>query len=115
MEKPIKEKTPMERDYRQVLDDALKDVLQELVILYENKHYIVYIHDVTYNKDNITININWSTPHDEHEIDRDILFGEVQKAIIAQLNLSDIKDKKISLSEKIKYKIKQFCIMFNYI
>ena len=72
-----------ERSYKDVLEDALRGVKQELMILVDGKPFITYIHDlqVVDNK----IHIDWSTPHDETEIDRDELFHCVQQAINVQL------------------------------
>ncbi|AUE22557.1 head vertex assembly chaperone [Aeromonas phage Ah1] len=72
-----------ERNYRDVLEDALKAVKQELVILVDGNPFIVYIHDLTYI--NGQVHIDWSTPHSEEEIMKDELFKHVQAAIQAQI------------------------------
>ena len=70
-------------NYKQVLDKALEDIQQELLLLVDNKKFLVYIHSVTCN--NNEIDINWSTPHKDDEINKDELFVHVQNAITAQI------------------------------
>ncbi|AAQ17669.1 gp40 head vertex assembly chaperone [Aeromonas phage Aeh1] len=72
-----------ERNYRDVLEEALKDVKQELVILVDGEPFLAYIHELTY-KDG-QVHIDWSTPHSEEEIMKDELFKHVQAAIQAQI------------------------------
>ena len=72
-----------ERNYRDVLDEALKDIKQELVVLVDGEPFIAYIHDLTYNEGRV--HIDWSTPHSEEEIMKDELFKHVQAAIQAQI------------------------------
>lgn len=73
-----------ERNYRNVLDDALKDVKQELVILIDGAYYLTYIHGIDYDS-NGRIILDWSTPHDETEIERAVLLKHVESAINAQI------------------------------
>ncbi|BES53243.1 hypothetical protein [Aeromonas phage phiWae14] len=72
-----------ERNYRDVLDEALKDIKQELVILVDGKPFIAYIHDVSFV--NGQVYMDWSTPHTEKEIMKDELFKHVKAALQAQI------------------------------
>jgi len=104
----------VERTYREVLDDALKDVLQEMVIMIDNNHFIVYIHDISYNGTDISI--NWSTPHDETEISRQVLFDHLKEAVKIQLKelMERTPIKNTSLFNRIKEKIMKVCQVFSY-
>lgn len=88
-----------ERNYRNVIDDALKDVKQELVILVDGVHYLTYIHSVYYDT-NGKIILDWSTPHDETEIERAVLLKHVESAIHAQIK-EGIECQSKSLSSRI--------------
>lgn len=74
-----------ENTYKEVLSNALKDVLQELLIRDGDDQYLVYIHDIQYRNNQVII--DWTTPHDD--VDKDKLFLLVQNAVKAQIG--DIK------------------------
>lgn len=73
----------IELKYKNIIDEALKNVKQELIILIDDIPYLIYIHEI-YIKEDGKHEIDWSTPHDNTEIDRDILFSHVVDAINAQ-------------------------------
>lgn len=64
-------------DHNQVLQEALKDVVQELVIQHDGEQHIVYIHGVSYNNG---LQIDYSTDS------KLPIIGElVNKAVQAQI------------------------------
>ncbi|MGL6229348.1 MAG: hypothetical protein ACRC3J_09105 [Culicoidibacterales bacterium] len=67
--------------YKQILQDALADVKQELLIIIDGNEYLVYIQGIVYTESGISV--DWSTPHDD--ISRDVLFEHVKSAIEIQL------------------------------
>lgn len=103
----------MERNYREVLDDALKDIKQELVIVIDNDYYLVYIHNISFN--NNEVYIDWSTPHEESEISRDLLFNHVSNAIKVQLmeNTKNTELTKPNIFTKTKTWFINLCIKLN--
>lgn len=66
--------------YKEVIKEALSDIMQEMAIRIGDVHYIVYINDIQYHEGKL--HLDWSTPHRD---EKEMLFPYVQEAIIAQL------------------------------
>ena len=67
--------------YNKLLQEALADVKQEILIIDNNNEYLVYIQDIKMTEAGLSI--DWSTPHDD--VDREMLFQHIKNAIEIQL------------------------------
>ena len=69
-----------ENKYKDVINSALKDVLQEAIIEHNGEKYLVFIHNIQYDNGNLIL--DWSTPHEE---DKELLYPMVCSMVKLQL------------------------------
>lgn len=87
---------------KSILDEALKDVIQEILILDEKgESHLVYIHKVFWNNG---LRVEFSTP-DEN---KDKLTPLVHDAIMKQIGEIKVKNEDVSLWQKVKHWFKFF-------
>lgn len=96
-----------EKESKNILDEALKDVIQEILITDEDgKAHLVYVHRIFWDNG---LKVEFSTPDDNKEA----LIPLVHDAIFAQI--SDIPKPEITLWDKVKEKAYNFFQMFSNI
>lgn len=78
-----------EDTYKDVINDALKNVQTELVIRIDSENFLVFINDIQYHDGKVVL--DWSTPHEDM---KEELYPHVKNAVQVMYNQTNIEIEK---------------------